>query len=364
MWLSLRGDRLLWAFALGLGFIGLLVVYSATVSLVFRYHPEMPEYYLVKQILTLTLALFLAYAVHLTDYRRWGPLFEYLWWLSIGLLAYLFLRGSGAQRWLYLGGISFQPSELARFALMGLLAYRMALHGEKPWGWPDLLPLIVRIGLSFALIAPVNLSNGLFLLVSSGIFLYIGGLPLGKLLRLAGVSGLALIVLFLSAPRATVWRQRLLTYWKGETSPTLPADDYQRAHASLAVYSGGVWGRGPGRSLQRYYLPQSYSDFAFSILIEEYGLIGGLVVLGLYGGFLGRLAVWATAASGFAQLFLIGTFLHTALQVGIHIGVSLELLPITGVPLPWISLGGSALLAQALMLGLSLSISHALRQKP
>lgn len=354
----IRGDKLLWVLAFVLSVIGFLVVYSATVGLVFRYHPEMPEYYLAKQALTALVALFLAYGVHLMDYRRWGPLFE-LWWVgSVALLLYVFLRGGGAQRWLYVGGISLQPSELARFSLLGLLAYRMAADPERLRSWAGLFPLLVRIGVTFALIAPLNLSNGLALLVLSVLFLYIGGMPVRYLLRL-GVAGLGgVVLLFLAAPRAQVWRARLLAYWQRDPQQVRKMDDYQRAHASLAVYSGGFFGKGPGHSTQRYYLPQSYSDFAFSILIEEYGLVGGVVVLSLYGLFLWRLASIATLTQGFAQLLIIAAFLQVAWQVLVHVGVSLELLPITGVPLPWVSLGGSSLLVQALILGLSTAISQ------
>lgn len=355
---ALRGDRTLWGIALLLSLIGLLVVYSASVGLVFRYHPQMPEFYLIKHGFTVLLALFGAYAIHFTDYRRWGPALEGMWWISLVLLAYVFFRGGGAQRWIYIGGLSLQPSELARFTLMGLLAYRMAAAPDSLKQWEGLFPLLWRIGLTFVLIAPVNLSNGLLLLVLSLLFLYIGGMPLRYLGRLAGIGLVGLGGLFLFAPRAKVWQQRIITYWKKDSLPTGKVDDYQRAHASLAVYSGGLWGKGPGRSTQRYYLPQSYSDFAYSILIEEYGLVGGLLILGLYGLFLWRLAALATVAQGFGQLFLIGAFLQIAFQVGIHVGVSLELFPITGVPLPWISLGGSSLLVQALILGLSTAISQ------
>lgn len=363
MRIEIRGDRILWTIAITLGVIGLLVVYSASVGLVFRHHPDMPEYYLVKQGLTLILALFLAYALHFTDYRRWGPLFEWIWLGSVVLLAYTFFRGSGAQRWIYLGGISLQPSELARFSLIGVLAYRIARDPEVLRTWEGLMPLLLRVGITFVLIAPLNLSNGLLVLGVSMLFLYIGGMPLRKLLRLGLVGVVGMFVLFFTAPRARVWQQRLTSYWKKDAVRTEPADDYQRAHASLAVYSGGWWGKGPGRGTQRYYLPQSYSDFAFSILIEEYGFMGGILILGLYGIFLWRLATLATATEGFGQLFLIGGFLQILLQVGVHVGVSLELLPITGVPLPWISLGGSSLLIQAMILGLSASISRKLLEK-
>ncbi|MCX8112411.1 MAG: FtsW/RodA/SpoVE family cell cycle protein [Bacteroidia bacterium] len=358
MSIEIRGERLLWTTAVLLGAIGLLVVYSASVGLVFLHHPQMPEYYLVKQGLMLILALFVAYAVHFTDYRKWGPLFEWMWLVSVVLLSYTFFRGSGAQRWIYIGGISLQPSEIGRFTLMGVLAYRMALNPDALQSWQGLMPLLLRIGITFALIAPLNLSNGLILLFISSVFLYIGGLPLKKLIRLGFIGSLGVIFLFFTASRAQVWQQRLLSYWKRDALyASQTADDYQRAHASLAVYSGGLWGKGPGRSTQRYYLPQSYSDFAFSILIEEYGLLGGISILALYGLFLWRIASLATVAEGFGQLLLIGNFLQVVLQVIVHVGVSLELLPITGVPLPWISLGGSSLLIQALILGLSASVS-------
>ena len=355
-WIS--GDRFLWGVAGALSLMGLLVVYSATVSLVFRHHPTFPEYYLIKHFLTLLIAFLGTYAIHHTDYRRWGPILEVLWWVSLVLLGYLFFRG-GSGRWFYIGGMSFQPSELARFSLMGMLAYRIAREPDVLRSWQSLWPLLVRIGLTFLLIAPQNLSGGMLLLFTVVLFLYIAGLSLGKIGRLFFVGLFFVGVLFLVAPRARVWQSRIVAYLKGENTPsTGMADDYQRVHASIAVFSGGIVGKGPGRSTQRYYLPQSYSDFAYSILVEEYGLIGGLLMWGLYTLYFWRLAALASVVEGFARLFLIGIILHGLMQVIVHIGVSIEVFPITGVPLPWVSLGGSSLFIQALGLGIALGISR------
>jgi cell division protein FtsW len=255
--------------------------------------------------------------------------------------------------------MSFQPSELARFSLMGMLAYRIARERDVLCAWQSLWPLLVRIGLTFLLIAPQNLSGGMLLLFTVVLFLYIAGLSLGKIGRLFFVGLFFVGVLFLVAPRARVWQSRIVAYLKGENTPsTGMADDYQRVHASIAVFSGGIVGKGPGRSTQRYYLPQSYSDFAYSILVEEYGLIGGLLMWGLYTLYFWRLAALASVVEGFARLFLIGIILHGLMQVIVHIGVSIEVLPITGVPLPWVSLGGSSLFIQALGLGIALGISR------
>jgi len=350
------GDRFLWGVAAALSLFGLLVVYSATVSLVFRHHPSFPEYYLIKHFLTLLIAFLGAYAIHHTDYRRWGPILEVMWWISLLLLGYLFFRG-GSSRWLYIGGVSFQPSELARFSLLGMLAYRIAREPQIMNSWETLWPLLLRVGVTFLLIAPQNLSGGVLLILTVFPFLYMAGLSLRKIFRLL-LLGIVLIgLLFLVAPRSRVWQNRILTYLRGETVVS-SGDDYQRVHASIAVFSGGIVGKGPGRSTQRYYLPQSYSDFAYSILIEEYGLLGGLFIWGLYTLYFWRLAALASVTEGFARLFLIGFLLHGLMQAIIHIGVNIEVFPITGVPLPWISLGGSSLFIQAMGLGIALSISR------
>jgi cell division protein FtsW len=352
------GDRFLWGIAAALSLLGLLVVYSATVSLIFRHHPGFPEYYLLKHFLTLLIAFVGAYAIHHTDYRRWGPILEVSWWVSLLLSGYVFFRGGGS-RWLYIGGVSFQPSELARFSLIGMLAYRIAREPQILSSWESLWPLLMRIGVTFLLIAPHNLSGGLLLLLTIIPFLYIAGLSVGKMSRLFFLGLLLVGLLFLIAPRSKVWQSRILSYLKGETLVSSSVgDDYQRAHASIAVFSGGIVGKGPGRSTQRYYLPQSYSDFAYSILVEEYGLIGGLVTWGLYTLYFWRLAALASMVEGFARLFLIGFLLHGLMQVIIHIGVNIEVFPITGVPLPWISLGGSSLFIQAIGLGIALGISR------
>ncbi len=355
-WIS--GDRFLWGIAVALSLFGLLIVYSATVGLVFRHHPSFPEYYLVKHLLTLLIAFLGAYAIHHTDYRRWGPILEVIWWISLLLLVYLFFRG-GNSRWLYIGGVSFQPSELARFSLIGMLAYRMAREPQLLSTWKTLWPLLARTGITFLLIAPQNLSGGILLILTTVPFLYVAGLSANKILRLFLVGVIFVGILFLIAPRSKVWQNRITAYLKGETTAFASiGDDYQRVHASIAVFSGGIVGKGPGRSTQRYYLPQSYSDFAYSILVEEYGLIGGLFIWGLYTLYFWRLAALASVTEGFARLFLIGFFMHALMQVVIHIGVNIEVFPITGVPLPWISLGGTSLFIQAMGLGIALSISR------
>ncbi len=159
--------------------MGLLVVYSATVSLVFRHHPTFPEYYLIKHFLTLLIAFLGTYAIHHTDYRRWGPILEVLWWVSLVLLGYLFFVGSG--RWLYIGGMSFQPSELARFSLMGMLAYRIAREPDVLCSWQSLWPLLVRIGPTFLpLIAPQNLSGDAIAVYGGAFPVHSGALSLAK----------------------------------------------------------------------------------------------------------------------------------------------------------------------------------------
>ncbi len=356
----LLGDRFLWGASMSLAMIGLLVVYSATVSLVLRHHPQVPEYYLIKHFLALLVAFTGAYAAHQMDYRRWGPIMELIWWGSILLLAYLFFRG-GAQRWIYIGGLSLQPSELARFSLVGLIAYRRAQDPALLTTWERLTPVLWRVGLTFLLIAPHNLSGGLLLIATCLLCLYIIGLSLRKVLQIIAVGCIGLLVLVMTAPRAKVWRERLQAYLsRNQLSVKDGGDDYQRVHASLAVYSGGLLGNGPGRSTQRYYLPQSYSDFAYSILIEEYGFFGGVLVLLLFGLYFWRMILLATASDGFARFFTIGFFIHTFMQFLVHIGVNLEIFPITGVPLPWISLGGTSMLVQSIGLGILLGISRRL----
>ncbi|MGQ9863429.1 MAG: FtsW/RodA/SpoVE family cell cycle protein [Bacteroidia bacterium] len=336
--------------------VGLLLIYSATASLVSTHHPQNPEYYLLKYLSLSLIALSIGYAIHFYDYRRLGKWMEVLWVVSCMLLLYVLLRGTGAQRWLHIAGFSFQPSDLAKFSLISVLAYHAARNPQTLRQEKGFYFLMARIALTFFLIAPTNLSTGLLTLSVSLIFLYVMGVRLKNLLQLIAVGLAALVLVLLLAPRAKVWQQRLMSFLSQDKLEN--PHTYQSVLAYNALTSGGLLGKGPGKSIQRHFLPQSYSDFAFALWVEEYGIVGGFFLLLLYLILLTKVLLIAFMREGFAQGLAVGFFLLWATQILIHVGVNLRLLPVTGIPLPFVSLGGTSLFLHYAMIGILLSISR------
>lgn len=335
---------------------GLLLIYSATASLVSIYHPQNPEYYLLKYLSLSLIALAIGYTLHFLDYRRIGRWMEILWLVSCALLLYILLRGTGAQRWLYIAGFSFQPSDLAKFSLVSALAYHIARNPQTLRQEKGFYFLVARVAITFFLIAPTNLSTGLLTLIVSLLFLYVMGIRLRNLLKLIAVGLAAVVVVFFLAPRAQVWQQRLVSFISQEKLEN--PNTYQSVLAYNALTSGGLFGKGPGKSIQRHFLPQSYSDFAFALWVEEYGILGGFFLLLLYLLLLTKVLLIALAREGFGRALAVGFFLLWSTQILIHVGVNLRLLPVTGIPLPFASLGGTSLFLHYAMVGILLSISR------
>ncbi len=363
-----KGDQVIWGVVLLLSFISLLAVYSSTGSLAYRMEKN-STYYLVKQVMVLGLGLMITYWVHKINYTKFAKVAVILYLLSLPLLVYTLFFGTSlneGSRWIKLPviNITFQTSDLAKLALFMFLArvlsMKQAVIKDLRKGFiPVLLPMLFTC----ALIAPANLSTALMLGITCTIVFFIGRVQVKHLLLLGAVGIIGVSLLFTISKltgfgRAKTWQQRIEDFG-GKKKEGAPEDVYQVQQAKIAIANGGVTGRGPGRSLQKNFLPHPYSDFIFSIIIEEYGLIGGSIVMMLYLLFLWRsILIFKRCPFAFGAFLAVGLSITLVFQAMLNMAVNVHLVPVTGLTLPMISMGGSSIWFTSIAIGIVLSVSR------
>lgn len=324
----LKGDRVIWVITIMLCLVSILVVYSSTGTLAYKQAGGNTFYYLSKQLLFVGISLLTVFITHRINYKALYTLSKYLYYASIPLLIYTLVRGvsiNEAARWITLpGGFSFQTSDLAKLALMMYLATQISLKQ------PDIkdfkkgfVPLLIPIGLTCMLILPANFSTAALIFVSSMVLLYIGRVRIKHLSLLAGVGvvGIGIFILVaLNMPdsgRVGTWKRRI------ENFVSKDGENFQADQAKIAVATGGMFGKGPGQSVQRNILPHPYSDFIFAIIIEEYGLITGIFIMSLYLILLFRsVALIKKCPTTFPAFLVAGMVILIVLQAFAHIGVN------------------------------------------
>ncbi|MBX3102691.1 MAG: FtsW/RodA/SpoVE family cell cycle protein [Bacteroidetes bacterium] len=367
----LRGDRGIWLIIALLTLVSVLAVYSTTGALAFRRQDGDTEYYLFRHIIFICLGLLLIYFVHKIDYRLFARFANLLMVISGLLLVYTLLQGAQAEvnearRWIHIFGQSFQPSDLAKFSLMVYLAKVLTQKQDYIKDFrtsfvPTILPVFVICGL----IAPANLSTAILMFMVSLILMFISGISTRHLMLLVA-SGAVFVILLVSTnlfKRAETWRNRLFDYVTRVASSDYQPS-YQVQQSNIAIATGGFLGKGAGKSVQRHYLPHPYSDFVYAIIVEEYGLLGGMIVLALYIMLMIRAVGIVTISKTFGALLAAGLSFLIVIQALINMGVTVGILPVTGLVLPWISMGGTSMLFTGLSLGVILSVSrHALEEK-
>ncbi len=359
----LQGDRGIWLVILLLSLASTLAVYSSTGSLALRFQDGNTEYYLVKHVVLLLLGFGIMYVVHKLDYRIFARISMLLMAVSVVLLAYVLVFGqkdeiNGATRWISMMGQSFQPSDLAKFSLMIYLA---RLLTEKQADIQDFykgfLPAISWVLIICGLIAPANLSTAMVLFATSIILMFIAGVSLRYIAGLFLLGIMGGVLLFAVAGRATTWKNRISDYTESWTDPNY-TPKYQVQQSYIAISTGGVFGKGAGKSSQRNFLPEGYSDFVYAIILEEYGLLGGLFILALYLILLFRSVAIVTISKTFGALLAAGLSFLIVIQALINMGVTVGVLPVTGLPLPMLSMGGTSILFTGMSLGVILSVSR------
>lgn len=368
-----KGDSVIWGIMVMLAIISMMVVYSSTGTLSYRYQGGNTSYYMIKQGGYIILGFFAAFLLHNVHYKIFSKLSVLLLPATIILLLITLFTGSvlnDASRWIRvpLIGLTFQPSELAKYILVMFVARVLSHHqsDEKPPRYA-FWPIVGALALVCLPIISEDFSTAFLIVTICFAMMLVGRIPL-LYLGGSGLAGITLVVMIvLIAPhfpnvrafhRVDLWMSRVNTHMGDEG--TVDGDkDYQATQAKIAVAAGGILGKGPGNSHQRDFLPHPYSDFIFAIILEEYGLVGALFVLSFYLILLYRIGVIVKKASSTFPAFLaMGLGLALVLQAFFHMAVCVNLVPVTGQTLPLVSMGGTSLVLTCMALGVILSVSR------
>ena len=355
----LKGDPIIWTVILSLSFLSILVVYSATGSLAYKMMKGNTEYYLFKHTILVMLSLGATWGAHMLDYRYYSKISRLALYLSVPLLLFTWQYGmniNSASRWIQVPIINqaFQPSDLAKLALIISLSAMLARRQDNITDIKEsLIPMLLWIGVVSGLIALTNLSTALLLFFTCMLVLFFGRVPVKYLAMLLVIGAISGAVAMKVGQRWETAVSRFESYFDKQEVP------FQSQQAYIAIATGGLTGKGPGQSDQRNFLPQSYSDFIYAIVIEEYGLIGGVVVLLLYMILLYRgMNAVINSNKTFGGLLSAGLSFALVVQALINVGVAVGLGPITGLPLPLVSMGGTSQLFTGIALGIILSVSR------
>ncbi len=363
------GDKSIWMTVLFLALASMLLVYSSVGLLAYQYQGGNTFFYFFKHAFFLVTGFVMIYVIHKINYRIFSRLSQVMIWLSIPLLLLTLVMGdnvNNASRWLTIPIInqSFQTSDLAKLALITYLARIMSKDGYDPKDFQKgFIPVMMPVVIICALILPANLSTAALLFLVCVMLMFVAGVNWKYLLSLIPMGVIALGMVFMIAkvkpdvfPRAETWIARIERYATGVQDRD---GNYQSEMAKIAIATGGVTGKGPGNSSQRSFLPQSSSDFIYAIVIEEYGLIGGFGILLLYLILLFRsIKLVQRVEKHFGALLVLGLSFGLVFQALINMCVAVNLLPVTGQPLPMVSMGGTSVWFTCITLGIILSVSR------
>ena len=355
---NLQGDKFIWMVIVALAAISVLVVYSATGTIAYK-NQQGSTHYLIKHSILVFTSLVAIWVTHRIDYRYYSRLSRVALLISVPLLIVSWQFGSKineASRWITIPIInqSFQTSDLAKLALLATLASMLAKRQRSIDDFKDaIMPILFWVGLICGLIGLTDISSALLLFVTCLVLMFIGRVPINYLILLVVVGFISISASLYMGQRAGTFRSRIIAKYSSKDIP------FQAQQSYIAIATGGIIGVGAGNSVQRNFLPNPYSDFIFSIIIEEYGLLGGLVVLVLYLVLLYRgMMVVANSRRPFGGILSAGLVFSIVIQALINMAVSVGLVPITGMPMPLLSMGGTSLLFTGIALGIVLSISR------
>lgn len=373
---GLQGDKAIWAIIALLALFSFLPVYSAASNLAYIKGDGDTFRFLFKHGVHLLLGFAMLYGVHKIPHHYFkGLSFIALPFVIILLVVTLAqgdtMGGANASRWIKIPilGVGFQTSTFAGVVLMVYVARYLAKIQDKAVTFKEtLVPLWLPVALVLALILPANFSTTAIIGAMVIALVFLGGYPL-KYLGIVVATGIVALLFFVLLAKAfpgmfpnrvDTWISRVENFASDETDPDA---DYQIEKAKIAIASGGLFGQGPGKSVQKNFLPQSSSDFIYAIIVEEFGLIGAGAILLLYMFLLFRITVIAhKAETAFAKLVVIGVGLPIVFQALINMAVAVELFPVTGQTLPLVSSGGTSIWMTCLAVGIVLSVSA--KRKP
>ena len=383
-----KGDRVIWAIVILLTLASLLLVYSSTGSLAYRMSKS-TESYLFKQFAFIILGLMLIYFAHRINYTLYSRVALILFLISIPLLMYTLLFGvqlNSGSRWIKLPVINmtFQTSDLAKLALFMYmsrqLSKRQLVIKDFKKGF---LPIIIPVALICLLIAPANLSTAILIAGTSFMLMFIGRVSTKHILLTIGIALIPIVFLIavavstydkqtgetkklpsiMAAGRIPTWISRIQTFIFSKKDDD-SEKSYQINQAKIAIANGGWLGKGPGNSQARNFLPHSYSDFIYAIIIEEYGLVGAAAMILIYLLFLYRcIRIYKKCPYAFGAFLALALSFTLVIQAIANMGVNVNLFPNTGVTLPLVSMGGSSFLFTCLSIGIILSVSRNVEQQ-
>ena len=361
---NLRGDKVIWLIVGLLGLFSILAVYSATGSMAFSQQDGNTEYYLIQQIVFIILGgvvMYLCYNLHYMQYSKWAP---YLLLPTLILLLWTIFFGTEineARRWIMIPWIdkTIQTSDLAKLTLILFIARSLSIRQDVIKDFKTgFLPVLLAVSLTCLLIVPADLSTAALLFMTCILMMFIGRVNMKYIfiLFLFGALGMALIyglgTIFPEMIRIETWTSRIndFRYTDG---------GYQIEQSKIAIANGGWFGVGPGDSFQKNYLPYPYADFIYSIICEEYGIAGALFILGLYLWLLVRcIGIVTRCPKAFGAILAMGLCLNLVIQAFANGAVSVHLLPVTGLTLPLVSMGGTSMIFTCMSLGIILSVSR------
>ena len=362
---SIRGDKGIWIIILLLSLISLAAVYSSTSSLAFH-QGRSAFFFLTKQLAFVTLGLGTLYVCHLVPlgwYRRLAFLGMIIAVALLVITIFFGITQNEATRSVIIFGVSIQPSEVVKVAMVLYMAKVIEDREFKTFKEFTIF-LMIPIAILCLLMLWGSVSAGLILGGTAFLILIIAGISFTHILKMTGIFfvGFALVIALAFStplfPRIETAFKRLITFVDDEKGDTFQAD-----HAKIAIASADLFGKGPGNSTQRYILPKPYHDFIYAIIIEEYGLLGGSAVLMLFLWFFFRTYLIARRCTrNFSSLLAIGLGLLIVLQAMLHMGVNVGLLPVTGQTLPLVSLGGTSFIAVSAAFGIILSVSRTIEK--
>jgi cell division protein FtsW len=385
-----RGDKVIWTAVFLLAIVSLLVVYSSTGLLAYKMYKGNTEIYLFKQFAFIVVGVTIIYFAHQVNYTLYSRMAKILFLVSIPLLLYTLFFGvklNEGSRWIRLPiiNMTFQTSDLAKLALFMYLSRLLSKKQDVIKDFrKGFIPVITPVAIICLLIAPANLSTALLIGATSLILLFIGRVSARHLLLTVGVAIIPVLVLVGAAMlrhssnggatekprteghsrlfvRVDTWISRVETFIYGGVDND--ENNYQTNQAKIAIARGGIFGLGPGNSQQRNFLPHPYSDFIYAIIIEEYGLVGGIFIILIYLVFLLRsIRIFRRCPFAFGAFLALGLSFTLVTQALANMAVNVNLFPVTGVTLPLVSMGGSSFLFTCLAIGIILSVARNVEQ--
>ncbi|MDD5506878.1 MAG: putative peptidoglycan glycosyltransferase FtsW [Bacteroidales bacterium] len=367
---SFKGDKVIWVVVFILSIISIVAVYSTTGTLAYKYQGGNTEYYLIKHVVILLLALGLMFFAHRVKYTYYSRISQIALIIAVPLLFLALFFGTSiheAYRWYKILNVSFQPSDFAKLALIMFLARLLTKKQDAIKDFRSaFVPIILPVIIICALILPANFSTAAILFVTCIVLMFLGRVNMRYILALIGIGCAVLVIFFVivfrnpEVGRFGTWKARIESYINPQGE-----DHYQSDQAKIAIANGGILGKGPGNSMQKNFLPHPYSDFIFAIIIESFGLVGGIVVLLLYLILFYRtIRIAIRCQRSFGSFLALGLGFSIVFQAMINMGVAVSLLPVTGQTLPLVSMGGTSMWFTFIALGVIVSVSRDLEIEP